>query len=461
MSSALSLRLRLTVIILVPLIGVAVAVGYWQLQTARQTAQGVFERALLTVALAVANDVAVSEGDALSRETLDLLSDSSGGPVFYHVYAPDGVIVAGYATPPVGIPRQTAPLPQPLTFEARYLGRPVSGVRLQTQTQIEGFAGIFTTTVWQDRAVRDGFVQDLLRRNLAALSAVLAALLLIVWFGVRLGLRPLLDLEAAIRRRSSDELSPIRRPVPVEVAGVVETLNGLFAQVSSTLDAQSQFIANAAHQLRNPIAGVLALAEAVDRAKTPADIASRTADLLEAAQNTAHLTERLLLHERARAISPETSFATIDLGPWLRGFADGAAAGLPAPLVLRTDIEGATGPLVADALMLGEALSNLIDNAQRHGGPNLTEIALLALPGPGPTLRLVVEDNGRGIPEAARATALRRFSQIDPNTGSGLGLAIAEAIARAHGGALRLEAAASGGLRAEFTLPRRTPSHTG
>ena len=91
------------IIILLPILLVAALAGIWQLANAKATAADVFDRSLLSAALAVARDVAVSDGDALSERTRDLLSDTSGGTVFYHVYAPDGVIVAGYSTPPVGI----------------------------------------------------------------------------------------------------------------------------------------------------------------------------------------------------------------------------------------------------------------------------------------------------------------------------------------------------------------------
>ncbi|MDJ0823263.1 MAG: sensor histidine kinase [Paracoccaceae bacterium] len=446
-----SLRARLTVIILVPLIAIAFGVGYWQLKNAQRTAEEVFDRGLLTVALAVANDVAVSEGDALSPETARLLENSSGGPVFYHVYAPDGVIVAGYATPPVGIPRVEPQVARPQTFKAVYQGRPVSGVRLQTQTEIEGFSGIFTTTVWQDSRLREDFVRDLVLRTLMALGAILASVAVIVWFGVRLGLRPLNDLETAIKRRSSDDLSTIRRAVPEEVSGIVQTLNGLFAQVREAIDTQSQFIANAAHQLRNPIAGVLALAEAVDRAKTPEDRAMRVQDLLEATRKTADLTQRLLLHERARAISPEKSFALLEAQAVLEAWAAEFAAEIPEAVMFETDIGVGAATVMADALMLKEALSNLIDNALVHGGSALSRITLGAQVA-GRELHLWVEDDGVGIPEEARETALTRFAQVADGEGSGLGLSIAQAIAHAHGGTFALMDGAVG-LRAEMSLP--------
>ncbi len=451
MTQVFSLRLRLVAIILVPLIVVASCVGFWQLQNARKTAKDVFDRGLLTAALAVANDVAVSDGDALSPVTAQLLENSSGGPVFYHVYAPDGVIVAGYATPPVGIPRVDTRLSQPQTFDAIYLGREVSGVRLQTQTEIEGFSGTFTTTVWQHRSVRDRFVRDLVMRTLVGLGAVLAALAVIVWFGVRFGLRPLTDLEEAIEQRSSDDLSGIRRAVPEEVRGIVRTLNSLFQQVGATLEAQSQFIANAAHQLRNPIAGVLSLAEAVDRAKTPEDMRSRTKDLLEAARKTSELTQRFLLHERARALSPAESFAEHDAQTLFEDWAQDFVTAIPPRISFNSKIDVGAARIMADDTMLKEALSNLVSNAVAHGGATLSKIVFEARES-GSDIHVLVQDDGAGIPPEAFETALTRFAQVGTSEGSGLGLSIAQTIVQAHGGTLTLHAP-SCGLRAEIALP--------
>ena len=447
----LSLRMRLTAIILLPILCIAGLAGLWELNAARQTAASVFDRSLLSAALAVVNDVAISGGDALSPRTRDILADTSGGRVFYHVYAPDGVIVAGYATPPVGIPRSSTEVASPTYFDAVYLGRDVSGVRLQNRTEVDGFAGIFTTTVWQDRAVREAFVRDLVLERLVTISALVAALGLIVWFGVRIGLRPLVDLEEAISERSERDLAPIRRAVPVEVSGVVGTLNRLFQQVSQSMSAQSEFISNAAHQLRNPIAGVLSLAEAVHRAPTPEEARRRSTDLLSAAEETADLSQKLLLLERARALSPASMHEDFDVGPAVQGWVADLRKGAHVPIEL--SIGEDAGRLRGDPVMLREAVVNLVDNALRHGGPGLTRIDV-SVERSGNSLRINVRDDGRGLAADEVDLARERFRQMSPSSGSGLGVSIVEAIATSHGGTLELHPR-SPGLEAVLVLPVR------
>lgn len=139
-------------------------------------------------------------------------------------------------------------------------------LRLRQVNTVSGISGTYTYTVWQERAVLDALARDLAWQVMVVMGVLIGTVALVVWFGVNLGLRPLLNLEDAISRRNADDLSPIRRRVPPEARGLVLRLNALFEQVEATIQAQASFVSNAAHQLRNPIAGVLAMAEAVRRA---------------------------------------------------------------------------------------------------------------------------------------------------------------------------------------------------
>ena len=451
MGRAYSLRARLTAIILLPLLLVAVLVGLWQLENARRTAARVFDRSLLSAALAVANDVAFSGGDALSPRTRDILADTSGGPVFYHVYAPDGVIVAGYATPPVGIPGTPEALSGPTYFKAIYMGRDVHGVRLLDAMQIDGFSGIFTTTVWQDASVRTTFVRDLVVRSLVAICGLIASLALIVWFGVRIGLSPLIDLENAIALRASDRLSPIRRAVPVEVNGIVRTLNGLFGQLSRSMTAQSEFVSNAAHQLKNPIAGVLSLAEAVETAPTPDEARKRSRDLLEAARETADLSRKLLLLERAKSISPASEMECLAPGEILSAMVKEFRESAPDGVSIRLEDGGDPGGIRGDQTMLREAVRNLVDNALRHGGSDLTQVTL-GVERTETEVIISVADDGVGLKPEEIAAAKERFRQFAPAAGSGLGVSIVDAVVQGHGGKMQMTRLQPG-LKVEMRLP--------
>lgn len=449
-AGALSLRARLTAIILVPLSLIALAVGVWAVSDARSRADDRFDRALLAAALAVSRDVALSGGDALSPETSTLLSGSTAGVLFYHVYAPDGVFVTGYATPPV----PTGPLvlseAGQQVFEGVHQSRPVRAVRFTDMMQLDGINGVFTVTVWQNQSDRATAARELVQGTLAVISLLVATVALVVWFGVRYGLRPLNDLEDAIARRNSDDLGVIRRDVPVEVTGIVERLNTLFGQLGQSMAAQADFISNAAHQLRNPIAGVLSLAEAVETAPNPDEAKRRTKDLLDAVRDTSDLSQKLLLLERAKALSPDATQTEFALSEQVKRWAKELESNLPPDIQMITQIEPGLR-IKADQTMLREALRNLVHNAVQHGGPGLSTVSISCCEDP-EGLRLSVSDDGSGISKADIPRAFERFELVAPTSGSGLGVSIVDAVARAHRGHFTL-APQSPGLRADLLLP--------
>jgi len=440
----MSLRMRLTLVILMPLFCIAVLIGIWAVFDAQKRAAEGFDKSLLSTSLAISRDVAVSGGDALSPQTTDLLRDTSGGLVYYHVYAPDGVFVTGYATPPVHPGPSHVPEDELEFYEAKHQGRPVRALRFKDQMETDGFSGEFTFTVWQDIALRDLAVRDLSWRAFRIMAAMMAGLALIVWFGVRVGLRPLIGLQNAIAQRSSDELTPIKRQVPVEVRGIVSTFNSLLGQVSTSMQAKDDFISNAAHQLRNPIAGVLAMSEAVHSAKTNEDVKERSAELVVAATRASDLANKLLTHERARGLDPEASFAPVDLSSLLSDITEEQSTRCKeAGVALSIGSVAASMSINGDAVLLREAILNLIDNALVHGGAKLDTISLKLL-SKGDHISIEVTDNGVGIPPENIDAAVERFSQIQPTGGSGLGLAIAQAVVDAHGGKLKLSSNGSG-----------------
>lgn len=441
MTASLSLRARLIFVILLPLLMLALLIGAWAYFDAQDRASERFERSLLSTALAISRDTAFSGGDALSRETRDLLRDTSGGSVFYHVYAPDGVFVTGYATPPVppDITGTSDISPAQTYYDAIYQGQTVQALRFTQIMTMDGLSGPFTFTVWQNTALRDGFVRGRTQPVFLIIASLTSALALLVWFGVRIGLRPLDDLENAIARRSADDLSAIKRKIPVEVNGIVGRLNTLLDEMQETLKAKNIFISDAAHQLRNPIAGVLSLAEAVETAPTQHDAKLRSRDLVDAARQTSMLANNLLTLERARAAPPSASYTPFDPVPLLGDIAQSFGKRLAQGAVtFEARLENTNCQIAGDPVLFEQAVLNLLNNALLHGGKALSQITL-ASENSGLMLEVSIGDDGKGISPQDQATALARFSQVEPSTGSGLGLPIASAIAEAFDGDLRFE----------------------
>ncbi|NNE79443.1 MAG: sensor histidine kinase [Silicimonas sp.] len=447
-----SLRTRLIVIILTPLLLVSLAAAVWQFRNTSDRAEEIFDRGLLSAALAISRDVALSGGDALSPMTRELIGDTSGGDLFYHVYAPDGVFVTGYATPPRPPSATLNDETAPLYYDAIYQGRDVRVLRYQDATTVDGVTGLFTISVWQNMDNRESFVRDVLTRAFAVIGFLLLSVALIVWFGVGLGLRPLLDLQDAIAKRTPSELEPIRRNVPIEAQPIVSTLNALLDRVSRRISSKDEFISSAAHQLRNPIAGVLALAEAVENAPTSEAAKSRSSELVVAARSATHLTNQLLSFERAKGSDIDVNGQEIELGAIVRDVIERFKAQF-ADRFIKVNADLPSYPVArhGDPVMLGEALLNLMTNAVAHGGAEISEINVSLIVGDD-VAKVCIKDNGIGIAPEDRVVAMNRFSQANSGPGSGLGLPIAARVAENHGGRLTIDEAQIG-TSVTFELP--------
>ena len=219
------------------------------------------------------------------------------------------------------------------------------------------------------------------------------------------------------------------------------------------MTAQNDFISNAAHQLRNPIAGVLALAEATRASPTLEEARKRSMDLLDAARGAADLSAKLLLLERAKTISPASSMESFDLSSSLNDWADDMRPGLPDGVRLTVAANAGPDELTGDPVMLREAIRNLVQNAVLHGGPDVSEIVISAVQD-GSNKVIAVQDDGAGVPPPDLPKIRERFKQGGAGAGSGLGVSIAEAVAQGHGGSLELASDGSG-FTASLILPRR------
>lgn len=448
-----SLRLRLFVLILTPLVLLAILLGLWRFTVAQRTAQELFDDSLLSAGLAISRDVAVSEGDALSPTTRSLIRDASGGEIFYHVTGPGGIYVTGYAYPPAAANPSEQNAYQPHFFEAVYRGEPVRVLKMTERVTLDNLLGDATVTAWQRIADRNAFANELSLRAAILMGILLATLAIVVWFGVARGLRPLLDLQDAIDLRSPDDLSEIRRPVPAEAKGVVKTLNRLFRQVEDSINAHQVFISEAAHQLRNPAAAVQSMAEALRDAKTEKDRDERISELVAAAKNSATVAEQLLSLERLKQPTKQDQMDEFDFRPVV----EEACAEMGVPILakgIEFEVEMPEKPvtLSGDRLFLSEAIKNLLDNSLKHGGDELSRISV-TLYGDEDAVRLNVADNGTGLTPDQSEVAFGRFSQLENSEGSGLGLSIVSAVAQRHGGNVTIDKAEIG-ARLTLTLPR-------
>lgn len=274
---------------------------------------------------------------------------------------------------------------------------------------------------------------------------ILPVSVLLVWFALSRGFQPLAQLQQTIRARESHDLSPLdERDVPEEVAPLVRGINELLQRLDRSMESQRHFLADAAHQLKTPLAGLRTQAELAAREidsgrADPAALKHSLMQIARSSQRAAHMVNQLLAMARAENQAAAIRRQPVDLAAVVRAVVRDF---VPRALERRIDL-GYEGPAEASAgtrlqgepLLLGEMVRNLIDNALAYT-PEGGTVTARVLPDPfGQVVVLQVEDTGPGIPLAERELVFQPFyralgTQVD---GSGLGLAIVMEVAQRHG----------------------------
>lgn len=333
---------------------------------------------------------------------------------------------------------------------------------LQTRSQV--------IQVAQDMAARRAMARALALRSLLPLAVMAPLLALAVWWAVGRLLAPVERVRGQLARRQADDLVPVSDAgLPGELQPLVREFNGLLERVQHAFEAQQHFVADAAHELRSPLAALKLQVQGLQRAGDAGARALAVERLAGGIDRATRLVEQLLVLARqeaqAAAGAPPKPVVLADL--MRQAVADAAPAaqqrGVDLGLALPPEAEHASVPGQPQALEI--LLRNLIDNAVKYtpqGG--VVDVQLQAEPG---HLALVVDDSGPGIAPDERERVLQRFHRGPQGggtaaAGSGLGLAIAESIARMHGTRLELGSAPRlGGLRVCVRLARTADREEG
>jgi two-component system OmpR family sensor kinase len=333
-----------------------------------------------------------------------------------------------------------------------------SGVRWRTfATQQRGL----TIQVAQPLSVRNRLAFTAAWRTLLPFVIALPLMGLLIWRLVGRELRPIVTATQAVARRSPQSLQPIEsEDVPVEIEPLVSALNGLLGRLSSALEHERQFIADAAHELRTPLTALRLQLQLAERARNDDERARSHAALREGIARAVRLVEQLLALARQDPDAPVEA-REVDLVPAARSAIDGHAATAEAHgLSLGLEAQpGESVPVHGDAASLRTLLDNLLDNAIRYTPAGRIDVRVAR---EGDRAILEVEDTGPGIPAAERARVFDRFYRGEgaAQGGSGLGLAIVKRIADKHGGAVELLDTRSGrGLRVRVSLPLKPGTH--
>ena len=443
-----SLRGRLLWFLLAAITIAAVAQATIAYRTALHDADQIFDYHMQQMALSLRSSTPLSNDEARARQE----AESAGGndDMVVQMWSPDGAQMFH------SVSRARLPQRAVLGFSnVRANSTTYRVFSIQTSNQ--------TVQVAQDLAVRRNMAGNLALRTLGPIAVMMPILMLVVWWVVSGSLQPVARVRSQVASRQADDLSPVSDTgLPDEVRPLVQELNLLFGRVRTAFEAQQNFVADAAHELRTPLAALRLQAQSLDRADTPEARQVAVGRLTAGIDRATRLVEQLLILARQEATAAEGTAAKtrpVDLADLARRTAAdlasvAAAKGVDLGLQ-QADPASIDGQ--PDALQI--LLRNLVDNAVKYTpGGGTVDISVLSGAG---TVAVQVEDSGPGIPPDERERVFDRFYRVAGSeaAGSGLGLAIIKAIAERHGAVLTLGSSERlGGLMATVTF--KTPVQT-
>ena len=434
-----SLRARLTGALLLAVLAFAALQAAVTYRTARAETEALFDAQMQRIALSLSGSLGAGalSDDAPAAET------PAAREMIIQIWRADGVML--YRSPQGRLlPPQTV-----IGFSDTVAGgEPYRIYALRTATQV--------VQVAQQTEARGRMAGQLALRAVLPVALLAPVLMLIVWWVVGRAIGPIERVRRQVAARRPDDLAPLPTAgLPAEVRPLVGEMNGLLTRLSAAWDALTHFTADAAHELRSPLAALRLQAQSLQRAPDDATRAIASERLLAGIDRATRLVEQLLALARQEAAGEGAELVSLDLTALARNaLADAEPEAARHAIALTLDAPTAHVVLRADEAALAVLLRNLLGNALRHTPPGGQ--VRVGVREEASVIDLTVEDSGPGIAPDERARVQDRFYRVPgtPGHGSGLGLAIVRAIAERHGAALTLDASPTlGGLRVMLRWP--------
>ena len=434
-----SLRARLTGALLLAVLAFAALQAAVTYRTARAETEALFDAQMQRIALSLSGSLGAGalSDDAPAAET------PAAREMIIQIWRADGVML--YRSPQGRLlPPQTV-----IGFSDTVAGgEPYRIYALRTDTQV--------VQVAQQTEARGRMAGQLALRAVLPVALLAPVLMLIVWWVVGRAIGPIERVRRQVAARRPDDLAPLPTAgLPAEVRPLVGEMNGLLTRLSDAWDALTHFTADAAHELRSPLAALRLQAQSLQRAPDDATRAIATERLLAGIDRATRLVEQLLALARQEGAGEGAELVSLDLTALARNaLADAEPEAARHAIALTLDAPTAHVVLRADEAALAVLLRNLLGNALRHTPPGGQ--VRVGVREEASVIDLTVEDSGPGIAPDERARVVDRFYRVPgtPGHGSGLGLAIVRAIAERHGAALTLDASPTlGGLRVMLRWP--------
>jgi len=454
-----SLRRRLLAFLAIPMAVLLLLDALLSYGVALTYADRVHDRDLVDDALTLAKLLGSEPGSRLTQQARFLLEYDPDGRDYFSVASSRYGLLAGDGRLQGSLPASASGA-APTLYDTRLDGHGLRAAAVRVAAAHDPGESL-TITVAETLHDRHEQAREILLLAIAMQTLLIACVLSLVWFGVGRGLRVLDPLTARLAARSH-ELTPIDgTDVPQEIRPLTRTIDALFGRLRDMLALHDRFIADAAHQLRTPLAG---LSLQVDRALAD----SPTAAMTEALEHIRQLTRRAArTSSQLLALTRAQTAPLDDVEPQRLDLAklvpEAVAQRVHEAIRAGVDLgyQGPAQPLyiLGEAAGVQDLLDNLIDNAMHYAGRGAIVTVHLRQRGDG-GISLAVEDNGPGVPAELLPRLSERFFQVAGNSqgGSGLGLAIVQRIAERHRAEVVYRRGERRGLRVDVHFPPMPPA---
>lgn len=408
-----------------------------------------YDRWLLDSARSLVQEVKVVDNNVsvkLSATVLEVFKWDDIDTTFFKIIAETKGVLAGDSMLPT--PLLVPPTEPPVYSNTSFDGKPIRMVSLQVPGALPEnvYIHVAETLNKREEMMRDILLADLISQ--IALTLLICFLLI---EGVKRVLAPLRKLADEISQRSPSDLTPIPEShVFTEVRALTDTINILLGKLSEAIASQQRFIANAAHQLRTPLAGLKLQAERAQRENSVITMRPALSQIHNSADRISHMITQLLALARSGPIEGSYQLKKIDLFDLVKtACIEWIPKALEKEITICFDATEQSYLVYGDSILLTELLSNLLDNAIVYGQEHGNIIVRLTNQ---PVLCLSIEDDGPGIQEIERDKIFERFYRVPGSVGDGcgLGLAIVKEIADLHHVSLLLLNSNTGGTRIDL-----------
>lgn len=382
---------------------------------------------------------------------------TAGDQVFYVVIDPDGRTVAGDADFKPDIPWKKLN-DGPLLQDGAYLDTPVRMAIIGRRMPVAGEHPWAVIVLAQTNNARHSFAKSVGTRALLVILAMGVLTVIAAMFTLYQALSPLKKIEAAIRQRDLNDLSPLSITVPAETHALVSSINAFMQRLAVHRTTMRRVIGDAAHQLRTPVTALISQMELLSAQNDEEGRNRHLARLRERTRHLGALVNQLINHAMVQHRSDTAAFESVDLGALVRQEMADMLSHQERQLDLAMEAPEQPCLILGDAISLREAIKNVLGNALQYGAVNFLHVQLEQV---GPQFELRIIDDGPGIAQADWERIRKPFApRGGERLGASLGLSIVEEVMRAHGGQLRFGYSGAGSFMVvlHFPAPEQAPA---